>query len=223
MAPRLALCTHPHAHQGALKQWGARLWRASQALPAGWQADVQAAEALVLLADTAQNCALAVQARALNPDLLIVAGMTHARVAEHTALLRSGADWILRAGDGPELLITTLDLLLARRQGAAGRMPSPAGWRLSADGWWLHHGSQRLRLSVAERALVQVLLAAPGQVATEASLVAALQQAGHQARVRLTSAPSVRHQFSRLRQRARHAGLGMVPIESLSGYGYVWH
>lgn len=222
MARRLAVCAPQDVHRDALQQWGACLWPARQALPPGWENAVRAAEALVLLADTAQNCAIAARVRAVSPHVLMVARMRHVRGAEHRALLRCGVDRVMRVSDPSDWLIPALNLWLAHRQGALATASGPDGWHLDAHGWWLQRSGSRLRLTVAERALLQALLAAPGRVASEQVLAAALQQAGRQARIRLGDMPSVRHQLSRLRQRARDAGLGAVPIEALSGYGYVW-
>jgi DNA-binding response OmpR family regulator len=90
------------------------------------------------------------------------------------------------------------------------------GWRL------VHRDSDPLRLTVSERALLLCLFEAPGHVASHADLIAAVLQVWQPRQQARIQDPRCRSIVSRLRRRARDAGLSEPPIESLRDFGYAW-
>lgn len=196
-----------------------------------------APDALVLLADIAVNCRVAHAARSSWPGLTLVAGHEQPVGPEQAALLSSGVDYVLRADDSPALLVSILRALAYRRAlFGADVQPRPfvnpdqmnAGlsigpWHLMEQGWVLKYGdSARLSLTVSERAVLLCLFEAPGHVASHANLIAAVLQVWQPRQHARIRDPRCRSVISRLRQRARGAGLPEPPIESLRDFGYAW-
>ncbi|MFA5662987.1 hypothetical protein [Castellaniella sp.] len=218
----LALCPPGNVHYPFLAQQAAQVWPTVQALPSDWLAIASRADALVLLADVVSNCCVAGQLQAAGADVCLLAGMQHGHLGEYKALLRVGIACILPRDARPDWLGAVLAVQMSTRTRAASHAQMIDGWQLSENGWWLSHAGHQMRLSVPERALLQVLFAAPGHVAHVDILQQALRQAAQGARLRFADSASLRHQFSRLRARARQAHLGAPPIKALSDVGYVW-
>lgn len=196
-----------------------------------------APDALVLLADVAANCRVAQTVRSGWVDLILVAWHDQPTGPELAALLSSGVDYVLRPDDSPALLVSVLHALDYRRMRfGADVQPRPfvgphqtdAGlcigpWRLMDRGWVLRYkDAATLHLTMSERAVLLCLFEAPGHIAGHADLMAAVVQVWQprqQARIR---DPRCRGIISRLRQRARDAGLPEPPVEPLRGFGYAW-
>ncbi|HET8598064.1 MAG TPA: helix-turn-helix domain-containing protein [Castellaniella sp.] len=194
-------------------------------------------DALVLMADVASNCRAALLWRQAHPDRSLVAWHGQPVGPEQAALLSAGVDYVLRADDPPGLLLSVLRGLSYRRARfgadvqppalAASRLIAPdpriGAWRLMDEGWRLIHGdSAPLRLTVSERALVLCLFEAPGHVASHADLIAAVLQVWQPRQQARIQDPRCRSIVSRLRRRARDAGMAEPPIESLRDFGYAW-
>ncbi|MDY0308550.1 MAG: helix-turn-helix domain-containing protein [Castellaniella sp.] len=189
------------------------------------QADLQACDAVLLMAGAAANCRVAQLVRDLGLPLDLVAVMGPARQGELTALLQVGVDWVMHQGDPPALLAAVLRALRLRRHrvtDVAGPQHCIGPWSLEDQGWCLRHGDgAMLRLTVSERAILVCLFEAPGHVASHAMLNQALCEGWQHAYGRRPRDPKLRGIISRLRWRGLQAGL-QPPVESLRGYGYVW-
>lgn len=199
------------------------------------QRGVPAGDVLVLMADVAVNCLVAEAVRADYPAMSLLAVLRLPNSPEHAALLRVGVDCILRQDDPPALMASALCALAYRgavRDGVrqapftprteADRLHRIGPWHLSDQGWCLRHrDGASLRLTVSERAVLLCLFEAPGHVASHADIRQAVRQSGRR-RVQDDRNLKCRDIISRLRARARAAGLREPPVESLRDFGYAW-
>ncbi len=189
--------------------------------------DMQACDAVLLMADAAANCRAARLVRDMGLPLDLVAFMGPARRGELTALLQVGVDWVMGQDDPPDLLAAVLRALHLRRHhlamdGVAEPELRIGPWALEDQGWRLQHcDGSSLRLTVSERSILVCLFEAPGHLASHAMLDEALSQGWQHAYGRRPYEPKPRGIISRLRWRGLQAGME-PPVESLRGYGYVW-
>lgn len=197
---------------------------------------VRAPDALVLMADVASNCRVAEAVRTRYPALILVALLGRPTGAEPAALLRVGVDCILRPDDSPAQMASALRALGYRRAlGDCAEQPqfSPrfggdaihriGPWRLVEQGWRLtHQDGAFLRLTGSERAVLLCLFEAPGHVASHADIIGAVRQGWRPMTRTPDGDPKCRDIISRLRMRARVAGLREPPVESLRDFGYAW-
>ncbi len=179
------------------------------------------AHALLLDTDITQACTIAQAVRKKSKKILILAQMAHPRLSERTALLRSGVNMALPPEDDPVALTAVLNAIWIGRAPGSKKMQI-GDWKLENHGWLIiHKDTIGMRLTLSERALVLCLFEAAGNIATHAQLKHALAEARKHTRTRKAADPSIRHIFSRLKQRAEEYGLD-VNVESISGYGYAW-
>ena len=156
--------------------------------------------------------------RSLSPSVGIV--MTTGFDSEHTRLcsLRAGADAYLPKPVNPDELVVTLGNLARRCLGSEQKewFGDPQGWRVSANGWRLQSPSGDLvALTLAERELVKMLVAAKGAVVGREVLIAHLINDDNdfdQHRLGML--------VFRLRQKCRQVSEVELPLKALRGNGY---
>ncbi|HEY4529722.1 MAG TPA: response regulator transcription factor [Luteimonas sp.] len=158
--------------------------------------------------------------RTVTPGLGIVILSGYRRESDRRRGLDAGADaYLTKPLDPPQLLETLGGLAAGRKSKAVPPPPAQAGnsgWHLEAGGWsLLAPGGVRVRLSLPERQVLQVLAAAGGEAVPREALIAALSDDIH-----LFDPHRLEMLVHRLRRKCAGAAGEPLPLATLRGIGY---
>ncbi|MBS0609599.1 MAG: response regulator transcription factor [Proteobacteria bacterium] len=126
--------------------------------------------------------------------------------------LNEGADDYLAKPFEPDELVARLRAIARRRRGASSNLLVAGALSFNTDTRELRHGDERLPLSPREAALVELLMASPGQAVPKSRIISAMSSWESN-----FSANSVEIYVLKLRRKLAGAGVNIV---TLRGVGY---
>lgn len=157
--------------------------------------------------------------RALTPSPGIVLYTGHGHIADRLRGLRSGADAYLVKPLDMDVVVETLHNLRTRLRGSAGVEARPDGrWSLDRHGWSLAAPSgSSLALNQAERQILRVLMATPGEPVPREALIASLT-----GDVSGFDPHRLEMLIYRLRRKCLQTCGQALPLQAVRGVGYLF-
>ncbi len=156
--------------------------------------------------------------RGLSPSPGIVMYTGHGRTADRIRGLRAGVDAYLVKPADMEDVIETLRNILERRRRQDVSLPHPGGWSLDRQGWSLSTPSGVVvSLNQAERQIMKILAAAPGEPVSREALIANLTSDADE-----FDPHRLEMLIYRLRRKCLEKSGEALPLQAVRGVGYVF-